>query len=142
MGLYKREQTFIIVAASLALVGAVFMLVNIFGAQEWAFWVGLGFAIASAIIFILIQIQHMQFNKKYTARESELKAKESELKQKEGELKALLEEEAHEAKAEAKVKKPETATKAPATQVKTKPSAAKPASSATKPKSKPNAKKA
>jgi membrane protein YdbS with pleckstrin-like domain len=74
MGLYKSERIFTIVAAALFLVGAVFMLINIFAAQEWAFGVGLVLAITSAVLYILIQIQHIRFKRKYTANESELKA--------------------------------------------------------------------
>jgi len=74
MGLYKREQCFMIVAATLFLIGAIFMLVNTFGNQEWALWVALVFAVSAAVIYILIQIQHIQFNKKYTVKESEIKA--------------------------------------------------------------------
>jgi len=80
MGLYKKEQYFMIVAAALFLVGAVFMLVNTFGSQEWALWVGLAFAIAAALVYILIQIQHLQFNKKYTVKEKEIKAVTEEAK--------------------------------------------------------------
>lgn len=69
MGLYKREQYFTVIAAVLFLIGAVFMLVNTFGNQEWAVWVGLGFAVASSLLYLLIQIQRLQFNKKYTAKE-------------------------------------------------------------------------
>ena len=74
MGLYKREQTFTIIAAVLFLIGAVFMLVNAFGNQEWALWVGLAFAIASALLYVLIRLQHHNFKKKYTAKESEIQA--------------------------------------------------------------------
>ena len=74
MGLYKREQYFMIIAAVLFLAGAVFLLINIFGNQTWALWVGLGFAIASTLLYIGIQIQHLQFNRKYRVKESELKA--------------------------------------------------------------------
>jgi len=69
MGLYKREQYFNVIAAVLFLIGAVFMLVWTFGNQEWAVWVGFGFAGAAALLYILIQIQRLQFNKKYTAKE-------------------------------------------------------------------------
>lgn len=74
MGLYKREQTFMIVAAVLFLVGAVFMLINTFGNQEWALWVAICFCVASVSLYVAIQIQHLQFNRKYTAKESEIKA--------------------------------------------------------------------
>ena len=75
MGLYKREQYFVIIAAALFLIGAVIVLINTFsGNHMWALWVGLGFAIASILLFIMIQVQHLQFNKKYTAKESEIKA--------------------------------------------------------------------
>jgi len=73
MGLYKREQIFTIVAAVLFLIGAVFMLINTFGTQEWALWTGLVFAVVSATLYALIQIQHYRFKKKYTAKESEIK---------------------------------------------------------------------
>jgi len=74
MGLYKREQTFTIIAAVLFVVGAVFMFIYIFGTQMWALWVGLAFAIVSTALYVLIQIQHYRFKKKYTAKESEIKA--------------------------------------------------------------------
>jgi len=77
MGLYKREQIFTIIAAALFLAGAVFMLIDIFNGPpdpSWAFWVGLVLAIASVLLFVLIQIQHIRFKRKYTANENELKA--------------------------------------------------------------------
>lgn len=74
MGLYKREQYFVVVAAALFLVGAVFMLINTFGHQEWALWVALGFCIVSVLLYVAIQVQRLQFNKKYTVKEKELKA--------------------------------------------------------------------
>jgi len=74
MGLYKREQTFTVVAAVLFLVGAVFMLINTFGNQLWALWVGLAFAVASVALYALIRIQHYQFKKRYSAKEGEIKA--------------------------------------------------------------------
>jgi len=74
MGLYKREQTFMIVAAVLFLVGAIFMLINTFGNQGWALWVAFVFCIASVSLWATIKIQQLRFNKKYTAKESEIKA--------------------------------------------------------------------
>jgi len=74
MGLYKREQTFTVLAAVLFLIGAVFMLINTFGNQLWALWVGLAFAVASGLIYLLIRIQHYQFKKRYSAKDSEIKA--------------------------------------------------------------------
>jgi len=74
MGLYKREQCFVIVAAALVLVGAVFLIVQAFGGYMWALWTGFGFVIAGALLYIAIQVQHIRFKKKYTAKESEIKA--------------------------------------------------------------------
>ena len=74
MGLYKREQCFVIVAAALVFVGAIFMLIQALGGYMWALWIGFGFAIAGALLYIAIQIQHIQFKRKYTAKTSEIKA--------------------------------------------------------------------
>ena len=63
-----------ILAASLFLVGAVFMLINTFADQTWALWVALCFCVASVALYGAIKIQHFRFNKKYTAKESEIKA--------------------------------------------------------------------
>ena len=62
----KKEQWFIIAAASLFVVGAVFMLVNTFGGQEWALWVGIGLAAASVLLYLAVYFARIQFNKKYT----------------------------------------------------------------------------
>ena len=83
MGLYKREQYFVIVAATLFLAGAVFALVHAFGNQDWALWVALCLCIASILLYTAIQVQHLQFNKKYTIKEKELKAAAAETSAKE-----------------------------------------------------------
>ena len=71
----QKEQWFYITAATLFLIGAVFMLFNTFGGQEWALWVGIGFAVAAAILFAVVQFARMRFNKKYTVSEKELPKK-------------------------------------------------------------------
>jgi len=50
---YTRDQWLTIAAAVAFLIGGVFMLVNVFGGQEWAFFVGLGIAVAATILMIL-----------------------------------------------------------------------------------------
>ena len=72
----KKEQWFIIIAASLFLAGAVLVLINALGGIEWALWVGIGFAVASIILYIVVYIARVQFNKKYTPSESEIIAAE------------------------------------------------------------------
>jgi hypothetical protein len=68
---YKKEQWLMIIAASLFLAGAVFMLVNTFGGLEWALWTGLGFAAAAMCVYVLIVFINFRFNKKYTMSERE-----------------------------------------------------------------------
>ena len=72
----KKEQWFIIIAATLFLIGAIFMLVNTFGGFEWALWVGIGFAAASAVLYIIVYFARRRFNKKYAPREKEILAAE------------------------------------------------------------------
>lgn len=72
----KKEECFLIVAASLFLAGAVFMLVNTFGTQEWALWVGLACAVCAVLVYAIVKFARMRFDKKYTARESEIIAKQ------------------------------------------------------------------
>ena len=72
----KKEQWFMIIAASLFVVGAVFMLVNALGGYEWALWFGIGFAAASAILYIIVQAARVRFKNKYTPTESEIIAAE------------------------------------------------------------------
>jgi len=69
----QKEQWFILVALSMFLVGAIFMLINTFGGQEWALWVGTGFAVAAGLLYLIVLFFRRQFNKKYSPRESELK---------------------------------------------------------------------
>jgi len=55
---YTKQQIYTVVAAGLFLVGAVFMLINTFSDNLWAFWVGLGFAVAALVFYLLIGIEH------------------------------------------------------------------------------------
>ena len=48
---YSKQQTYTILAATLFLIGAIFMLVNTFAQQPWAFWTGLAFAVAAAGVY-------------------------------------------------------------------------------------------
>ena len=61
---FSRQQAFQLTAASLFLIGAVFMLINTFADAVWAFWVGLGFACVAAGFYILIVLE----NKKIFSR--------------------------------------------------------------------------
>jgi Ca2+/Na+ antiporter len=51
---YTRREIYQITAACLFLIGAIFMLVNTFADQPWSFWVGFGFAVAAACVYLLL----------------------------------------------------------------------------------------
>jgi len=53
----SKQQIYTVIAAILFLIGAVFMLVSTFGAVSWAFYVGLGFAAAAIVIYILYIVE-------------------------------------------------------------------------------------
>jgi len=55
---YTRDQWLTILAATIFLIGAVFMLVNVFAAQTWALAVGLGLAIVASLIMLLAMIDN------------------------------------------------------------------------------------
>jgi len=64
---YSKQQIYQLSAAALFLIGAVFMLVNTFTEETWAFWVGLGFAIVAAGAYILLIVENRKlFTKKMT----------------------------------------------------------------------------
>jgi len=48
---YSMSQIYLLGAAVLFLAGAIFMLVNTFADESWAFWTGLAFAIVAAAIW-------------------------------------------------------------------------------------------
>jgi|GEM_PF-2532524 len=70
----KKEQWFMIAAASLFLVGAVFVLVNSFGGQEWALWCGLGCAVAAILLYLVVQFAVKRSDRKNTANADETTA--------------------------------------------------------------------
>ena len=53
---FSIGQIYQITAAVLFLIGAIFMLVNTFADEPWAFWLGLGFALIAAVFYILLGI--------------------------------------------------------------------------------------
>jgi len=55
---YTRAQVYTLVAATLFLLGAIFMLVNTFADVSWAFWVGLGFAVVASGFYIFLVIEN------------------------------------------------------------------------------------
>ena len=55
---YTRDQWLTLVAAGIFLIGAVFMLVNVFGAQTWALIIGLGLAVVATVIMIVAMIDN------------------------------------------------------------------------------------
>lgn len=55
---YSKQQIYTIAAAALFLVGAIFMLVNTFADESWAFWVGLSFAIIAAAVYVMLVIEN------------------------------------------------------------------------------------
>ena len=55
---YTFDQWIVIISAVLFLVGAVLMIVNVFGAQAWALWIGFGFAIVASGLVIWAWIMH------------------------------------------------------------------------------------
>jgi len=61
---YTRDQIITVASAITFLVGAVFMLVNVFGGQEWSFIVGLSMAVIASGLAIWAYF----INKKQVAR--------------------------------------------------------------------------
>ena len=57
---YSLQQIEQLAAAVLFLIGAIFMLVDTFADQSWAFWTGLGFAVAATILYIFIIIENQK----------------------------------------------------------------------------------
>ena len=55
---FSISQIFQFITAALFLVGAIFMLVNTFADKKWAFWVGLGFAVAAAVCYTLLILEN------------------------------------------------------------------------------------
>ncbi|MDR0462272.1 MAG: hypothetical protein LBG88_02995 [Christensenellaceae bacterium] len=54
---FPLSQIYQMVAAVLFLIGAVFMLFNTFADKVWAFWTGLGFALAASVAYIMMVIE-------------------------------------------------------------------------------------
>jgi protein-S-isoprenylcysteine O-methyltransferase Ste14 len=55
---FSVAQILQVVTAALFLVGAIFMLVNTFADELWAFWTGLAFAVVAAAGYILLMIEN------------------------------------------------------------------------------------
>ena len=60
----SKSQIYILVAAGLFIIGAVFMLINTFANIAWALWTGLGVAIAATVFYILVVIENRKETKK------------------------------------------------------------------------------
>ena len=71
---YGKEKWFMLVAASLFLVGAVLLLVNTFAGEDWARWAGLGFACLATIVYLIVVLDKRRWAKKYTISENEIVA--------------------------------------------------------------------
>jgi drug/metabolite transporter (DMT)-like permease len=66
------QQILTITSAILFLIGAIFMLVQTFADQSWAFWVGLGFAVAATACYIYLIFENRKLiNKKLDATKPE-----------------------------------------------------------------------
>ena len=52
MAKYSRDQWLVVAAAVVFLIGGVFMLINVFGGEEWAMWVGLGLAFLACALMV------------------------------------------------------------------------------------------
>jgi len=63
---YTFDQWIIIIAAGLFMVGAVLMIVNVFGAQTWALWSGFAFAIIASALVIWGWLAHNRKQKSNT----------------------------------------------------------------------------
>ncbi|MCL2587196.1 MAG: hypothetical protein FWE31_03055 [Firmicutes bacterium] len=49
---YSKEQIITISSALVFLVGAIFMLINVFGGHTWSFAVGLGLAVCASLLAV------------------------------------------------------------------------------------------
>jgi len=49
---YSKEQILTMASAIVFLVGAIFMLVNVFGGHTWSFIVGLSFAVVASLLAV------------------------------------------------------------------------------------------
>ena len=64
---YSKQQIYHIAAAIMFLIGAIFMLINTFADQLWAFGVGAGFAGLAAVFYIFLWIENRRIiSKKLT----------------------------------------------------------------------------
>ena len=53
-----KQQLYTIGAAVLFLLGSIFMILYTFMDLPWAFWTGLGIAIAAAVVYVLLVIEN------------------------------------------------------------------------------------
>ena len=75
---FDKQQILTVTAASLFLVGAIFMLVNTFAGATWSFWVGLGFAIAAVGVYIWLIIENRKIIMEKLTASSRKRKSESE----------------------------------------------------------------
>ncbi|MCL2755715.1 MAG: hypothetical protein FWE45_01535 [Firmicutes bacterium] len=54
---YSIDQIIILVSAILFLAGGVFMLINVFAGQGWAFGVGLGLVVVASALVVISEVQ-------------------------------------------------------------------------------------
>ena len=52
MGKYSKDQILTVASALVFLIGAVFMLVNVFGGYAWSFIVGLSLAVVASALAV------------------------------------------------------------------------------------------
>lgn len=75
---YGKEQWFMITAVVLFVVGAIFMLISVFAAAQWALWVGFAFSVLALGAYIIVVVDQRRFNKKFTPTKAEKEAVEEE----------------------------------------------------------------
>lgn len=66
----NRTELLNIIAAVIFITGAVFMLVNVFGVDIWAFWTGFGLALVATTILITSYFDN-RYNKDKHGKENQ-----------------------------------------------------------------------
>jgi len=69
---YNKVQILQIIAAAIFLVGAIFMLIQTFTDEQWAFYVGLSLALVAGSLYVWILVENRRtMNKKLTYSDNE-----------------------------------------------------------------------
>ena len=66
---YTFDQWIIVIAATLFMIGAVLMIINVFGAQNWALWTGFALAVIASALVVWGWLMH---NRKMKAKSANL----------------------------------------------------------------------